>query len=149
MLLKGRAEKIESDGMVVRSPTVTIRLPTVIRLMKYIKRSYQVRISFSKKNVLKRDNFTCQYCGTMDGNLTIDHVIPKSRGGESCWENVVVACQKCNIKKGDQTLKEAGIRLLRRPARPSFLFHKNIYHSAPKSFVKNWSKYFPNDVIRA
>ena len=149
MLLKGRAEKIESDGMAVRSPTITIRIPTVIRLRRYIKRSYHVRIAFSKKNVFKRDNFTCQYCGSMGENLTIDHIIPKSRGGESCWENVVVACQRCNIKKGDRTLRDAQIRLLRRPVRPSFLFKKNVYNSVPKSFVKNWSKYFPDDVIRA
>ncbi|MBI5183542.1 MAG: HNH endonuclease [Nitrospinae bacterium] len=146
MLLKGRAEKVESDGIFVRSPSVTIRIPTVIRLMRYIKRSYQGRIAFSKKNVFRRDNFTCQYCGCRDGKLTIDHIIPRSRGGESCWENVVIACQRCNLKKGDQTLKEANIRLQRRPTRPSFLFHENIYRSAPKSFIKNWNKYLPHDI---
>ncbi|MBI5199415.1 MAG: HNH endonuclease [Nitrospirae bacterium] len=146
MLLKGRAEKIESDGMVVRSPTVTIKIPSVIRLMRYIKRSYHGRIAFSKRNVFRRDDFTCQYCGSREGTLTIDHVIPRSHGGESCWENMVVACQRCNLKKGDQTLKEASMRLLRRPTKPSFLFHKNIYRSMPESFVKNWNKYLPDDV---
>lgn len=141
MVLKGKAEQVECDGKVFRSPTLTFRLPTVIRLMNYINIPYRGIVSFSKKNVFRRDNHTCQYCGKTGGYLTIDHIIPKSRGGDTSWENVVVACQECNIKKGNRTPHEVGIRLLRKPYKPHFLIYNSVYHSAPKSFVESWSKY--------
>lgn len=143
MVIKGKAEQIECDGKVFRSPTVTFRLPTVIRLMNFINIPYRGIVSFSKKNVFRRDNHTCQYCGRNEVELTIDHVIPKSRGGNTSWENVVVACLECNLKKGNRTPREVGIRLLKRPYTPHFLIHNSVYQSAPKSFIKSWSKYIP------
>lgn len=141
MVLKGKAEQVECDGKVFRSPTVTFRLPTVIRLRNFINIPYRGIVSFSKKNVFRRDNHTCQYCGRDEVELTIDHVIPKSRGGNTSWENVVVACQECNLKKGNRTPVEVGIKLLRKPYRPHFLIHNSVYTAAPKSFIESWNKY--------
>ncbi|MBI3582576.1 MAG: HNH endonuclease [Nitrospinae bacterium] len=141
MVLKGKAEQMECDGKVFRSPTISFRLPTVIRLVNFINIPYKGIVSFSKKNVFRRDNHTCQYCGKNHGELTIDHILPKSRGGGTSWDNVVVACQECNLRKGNRTPGEVGIRLLKKPYTPHFLIHNSVYNSAPKSFIESWSKY--------
>lgn len=146
MVLKGKAEEVENDGLLLRSPSYTFRLPSVIRLLYYIKRPYMVGATFSKKNVFKRDRFICQYCGHRDGVMTIDHVVPKSRGGRTCWENVVVACKVCNIKKGDRTLREARMHLIRKPKKPSFIFYFNIAQFSTHSFHESWNKYLPADL---
>ncbi len=122
MILQGKAETVEESGRVIRSPSLLLPLPAVIRLVTYIKRSYGKGVAFSKKNVFRRDNFTCQYCGSRGVDLTIDHIIPRSKGGKTCWENVVVACKKCNLRKGNRSLEETDLQLLRRPKRPHFLF---------------------------
>lgn len=146
MLVKGKAEEIEYDGQVINSPSLTLRIPTVIRLMTYIHlpRSWG-GIRFSKKNVFKRDNHTCQYCGRSGVGMTIDHVIPKSRGGTTCWENVVVACQKCNLKKGSRTPKESTLKLLCKPREPHFLLYYRSSFPVPNSVLETWNKYLVGD----
>lgn len=141
MVLKGRAEKVEVDGYFVRSPSISLRLPTVIRLLRYIKRPYRPGVAFSKKNVFKRDRYTCQYCGAGGGNLTLDHVVPRSRGGATVWENVVVACQRCNAKKGDRPLHETSLSLIRQPYRPGYLLFARNHQGQPDSVQATWSKY--------
>ncbi len=141
--LLGKAEVLESDGFFVRTPTTVFHLPTVIKLHQYIRRPFKSYISFSKKNVLRRDNHTCQYCGRRGVDLTIDHVIPRSQNGESTWDNVVTACRKCNLKKGNRTREEAGMKLIRRPLQPKFLFYSSIPDSTPESHLKSWAKYMP------
>ena len=93
-----------------------MRLPSVIRLLEYRRIPRQTR-ALSRKNILMRDRYTCQYCHhTMpSGELTLDHVIPRSRSGESAWENLVACCYRCNNGKGDRTPEEAGLKLARRP----------------------------------
>lgn len=141
MVIKGRAEKVERDGFVVRSPSVTMRLPAVIRLMRYVRRPYRPGVAFSKKNVFKRDQYTCQYCGASGGTLTLDHVIPRSRGGATVWDNVVLACRRCNAKKGDRPLHETSLSLMRPPVRPGHLFFARTVQAAPASVQAAWSKY--------
>lgn len=145
MVLVGKAEEVESDGLLLRTPCYTFRLPSVIRLVRYIKRPYMVGVTFSKKNVFKRDRNVCQYCGLRGEDMTIDHVIPRSRGGKTSWENVVVACKRCNIKKGDRTLRMAAMMLIRSPKRPAFLFYLNLGQFSSTSFNENWNKYLPHD----
>ncbi|MEO1725173.1 MAG: HNH endonuclease, partial [Pseudomonadota bacterium] len=99
----------------VRSPSVAIRLPSVVVLRDYVKPARYP--AFTRFNLFLRDEFTCQYCGAK-GEMTFDHVIPRSRGGKTTWENVVAACSRCNLKKADHTLKEAGMRLARPAYRP-------------------------------
>ena len=147
MVFNARAESIESDGYVVRSPTITFKLPAVIRVLNMVKRSQPRDISFSKKNILRRDNFTCQYCGGTDNSLTVDHVLPKSRGGKSNWINVVVACKSCNLKKGNRTPSEKGMRLLSKPSKPSSFWPFFNIPKGPNSHLKIWEKYLPVSII--
>ncbi len=107
------------DGKAVRSPSTRMPYPSIVRLKAYARIPYK-RVMLSRKNVLKRDHHTCQYCGSRD-RLTIDHIRPKSRGGRDTWENLVAACVTCNNRKGDMTPEEAGMELNREPFRPSYV----------------------------
>lgn len=112
--------------MVVHSPTHVLRtvseaypMPTVVRLRRYVHLPYR-GVMMTRQNIFKRDGNRCQYCGTHD-NLTLDHVLPKSRGGKTNWDNLATACKRCNSRKGDYTPEEATMPLRQRPFRPSFL----------------------------
>ncbi|MGK7345749.1 MAG: HNH endonuclease [Candidatus Nitrospinota bacterium M3_3B_026] len=143
LVLLGKAEALESDGFCARTPTTVFRLPTVIKLNRYVRRPVKAGVAFSKKNVLKRDGHVCQYCGERGGDLTIDHVIPRSMGGASTWENVVTACRGCNLRKGNKTIAESGLRLKRKPVKPKFLIFSSVPENPPRSHLESWSKYLP------
>ena len=96
-----------------------IPIPAVMRLIKLIRSVYRTRVPFSKRNVLIRDGYQCAYCGNADGKLTIDHIIPRSRGGRSDFENCVTCCRTCNVKKGCRTPNEARMYLRKRPVQPT------------------------------
>ena len=100
----------------VRSATTRLRLPSVIALKQYVKPS--AHPAFTRFNLFLRDKFQCQYCGSPK-DLTFDHVIPRSQGGRTTWENVATACSPCNLRKGGRTPREAGIRLMQTPHRPT------------------------------
>lgn len=95
----------------------TYPVPSVIRLQHYVRVPYH-GIALSRHNVMRRDNYACQYCGAIK-NLTLDHMVPRSRGGETTWYNLVTACMRCNTRKGDRTPEEAGLKLHQKPKRPS------------------------------
>ena len=143
MVLSGRAEEIESDDYIVHSPNASFSLPAVIRTLKMVRKNRNNKVAFSKKNILKRDNYTCQYCSTTSQTLTIDHIIPKSRGGKTTWNNVVVACKPCNLKKSDKTPEEIGFYLAKKPAKPDFYLYSLSVPPAPKSHLECWNKYLP------
>ncbi|MBL0173717.1 MAG: HNH endonuclease [Ignavibacteria bacterium] len=114
-----------ADGKVLRSINSTFPFPSVIRLGQYKRIPYK-NIILSRKNILRRDGHRCQYCGTSTPPITVDHIIPKSRGGADTWENLVAACIRCNNVKDDRTPEKAGMRLRSTPRRPShvtFLVH--------------------------
>jgi len=122
LIFLGKAEIIENhDNMMVHSINVSLPLPSIVRLTRYISVPRK-RIVLSRKNIIKRDNHQCQYCGTHAGFFTVDHIIPKDRGGEDTWENLVCACTKCNNKKGNRTPDEAGMILLKKPQKPNHIF---------------------------
>jgi len=123
LIFTGKAEMIlPFDGEVLRSQHLAMKRPSVIRLARYI-RWIRREIPPTKRNILKRDRYTCQYCGTREGPMTVDHVVPRVLGGKDTWENLVCACVRCNNKKGDRTPEQAGMKLLRKPRRPHhFLF---------------------------
>jgi 5-methylcytosine-specific restriction endonuclease McrA len=99
--------------------------PSIVRLAFFVRVPYK-KIILSRKNILRRDNHRCQFCG-VSNNLTIDHIIPKSRGGEDSWENLITACIRCNNKKGNKTLDEVNMTLLSIPRKPSHItFIKNF-----------------------
>lgn len=118
----GKAETVEEYDDTVSSPSVTMRVPAVIRLVKAVKRRTG-EVKFSRTSVYTRDEFRCLYCGSRrpPRRLTYDHVRPRVQGGQTTWENIATACDTCNRKKGGRTPEQAGMRLLKTPARPKTL----------------------------
>ena len=141
LILKGVATSEEENGSFVHSTRVTIRMPSVIRLTEFRHIPHQSR-ALSRKNVLLRDRYTCQFCGRAypAHELTLDHVIPRSRGGHTDWDNLVACCHSCNTLKGDRLPEEAGLKLLRTP-RP-FTLHtsRQIMRMLGRS-DERWRKY--------
>jgi 5-methylcytosine-specific restriction endonuclease McrA len=111
LVLADKAELVESDGTVLRSATLTLPCPLVIRLRYMVKVPYRRGSAVSRRGVFARDDHRCQYCGGPADS--IDHVMPRSRGGAHVWENVAAACRPCNLAKRDRTPDEAGMRLMR------------------------------------
>jgi len=120
LLTLDKVEVLETYDRVVRSVTLAIRLPAVVRLIHLVRfRKHTIR--FSRENIYIRDKYQCQYCASsMDaGDLTYDHVIPKSMGGKTAWENIVTCCLPCNKKKGGRTPRQARMSLISKAKRPS------------------------------
>ena len=130
----------EETPSIIRSPSVEMRIPAVIRLVTYVKIPYK-RKAFSKKSIFLRDQYTCQYCGKsfQPGNLTLDHVLPKSRAGRSTWENLVTSCKTCNVRKGNRTPKEAGMKLQSRSKINSLFYLQIIRFKGRENEL--WKKY--------
>ena len=115
---KGKATVVKYSDRVFRTVDKVIKIPAVMKLIKLIRTIYRTKVVFSKKNVISRDRHTCQYCGSHD-KLTIDHVVPVSRGGKSTFENCVAACQECNSKKGNKLPREIGMFPKKQPVAPT------------------------------
>ena len=116
LALKGKAEVLHTNGQTFRSETLEISAPSVVRLNYFVKVPYRARASLSRRAVLVRDNFRCQYCGRPADN--VDHVVPRSRGGRHTWDNVVAACRACNARKENHSLSDVGLHLRRSPKPP-------------------------------
>lgn len=130
--------RIKEGEFAIRTVHSRIRAPEVVTLTSFD--GYpSAKVTFSRRNVFKRDHFTCQYCGIQPGSeeLTIDHVVPRSQGGQSSWENCVLACVECNGRKADRTPEQARMMLRKRPTRPDW---KPLY-AAAKVRVESWSKF--------
>jgi 5-methylcytosine-specific restriction endonuclease McrA len=138
LLLKGKAIEVERNG---KQLTPDMPLPLVIRLQHYIKIPHK-SIPLTRKNLMHRDKYMCQYCGKTGGDLTVDHILPRSRGGKDEWENVVVACLRCNVGKGSRTPEEAGLSIRTKPVRPVNFAYFEL--SKQWSYAKEynvWEKY--------
>ena len=118
LLLKGRAELVDTNGGLLRSERTSIPVPSVVRLNSYVRLPRAESRRLSRRAVLARDGYRCQYCGSTQ-HLTVDHIVPRSRGGTPCWENVVTSCALCNVRKGACLPAEAGMSMSRRPRPPS------------------------------
>ncbi len=161
LLFKGNAEVIEKqngsytlyrfedwvkvndnvNGPCIKTPRYSLSLPKIIRV-KSDARPYLKTVKLCKKNVFIRDHYICQYCGKnyTQNKLTIDHVLPRSRGGATIWENVVTACHYCNIKKGDKQPAEANMQLLKKPSKPdSLTFVKHL--KIPYIYMSHWQDF--------
>jgi 5-methylcytosine-specific restriction endonuclease McrA len=123
LLLQEKAELVEATEQKLRARSIAFDVPIVIRLVRYIKIPRRLRLPCSRRGVLARDRETCQYCGSMPGRLqlTVDHVLPRSQGGQTTWENVVAACRDCNHRKGGRTPEQANMLLLSRPRQPQYV----------------------------
>jgi 5-methylcytosine-specific restriction endonuclease McrA len=123
LLLQEKAELIEAAQQRLRASNFSMDAPLVIRLVRYIRIPRRLRLPCSRRGVLARDRDTCQYCGVQPGRtqLTIDHVIPRSQGGLTVWDNVVTACRECNRKKGGRTPEQAHMALAIKPRQPQYV----------------------------
>jgi len=142
LVLKGvAAAEEECLSAVVHSARATRKLPSVIRLLEYRRIPHQTR-ALSRKNILMRDRYTCQYCHRTlpSSELTLDHVIPRSRAGESAWENLVACCHFCNNHKGSRTPEEAGMKLARQPRPFSLHTSRHLMRMLGRSDAQ-WRKY--------
>lgn len=123
LLISGKAEMLVNGRGYVRTIRYNYPRPSIIRIDHMIHRP-RPRVRLSKREIFRRDNYTCQYCGSKTGRLTIDHIIPRHRGGDHTWDNLATACQSCNLKKGGRTLREAHMILLRPVTEP----HPNAHY---------------------
>ncbi len=141
LVWKGKAEVVERDRAPLRSGERTFPRPLVIRLLQYVRVPRTVKRRISRRVLFARDGWRCVYCGTSNGRLTLDHVVPRSRGGASTWENVVTACAPCNLDKGDRLLEEVGLSLQRTPRPPApVLFIRLAAQRVPDA----WHAYLPD-----
>ncbi len=119
LVFKGKAEVIEELDLPLRTSTATFPWPHVIRLVTYVRVPRGVQRKISRRALFARDGWRCVYCGSSGGRLTLDHVVPRSRGGDSVWENVVTSCAPCNLRKGNRLLHEIQMELRVRPRVPA------------------------------
>ena len=129
-----------NDGRFMRTPNIRIRIPEVI-VLKAFNGFVRREIRFSRRNIFERDRNTCQYCGDRlpKSDLTLDHVVPQSRGGHDSWENLVLACVRCNVRKANRTPEEAQMPLLRQPVKPRWL--PRLGARIPGNQLMSWNRF--------
>jgi len=138
LIYLGKAEIVERyRDLCVRSASKSLPIPSIVRLIFFVKVRRRT-LSLSRRNIIKRDNHRCQYCGATQGGMTTDHVIPKKLGGKDSWENLVCACVRCNNRKGNRIPEDAGMGLLRQPKRPHFFTFVHGFISIPDD---RWKQY--------
>jgi len=139
LILRGKAEMLENGLGFIRSANDIYPIPSVIKLAYMIKRPHPER-KLTRLGVFHRDHYTCQYCSKTSRQLTIDHVVPRSQGGEHTWENVVSACVPCNRRKAGRTPEQAGMKLIRQPSQPR---SRNTIYIPPHYMesLTEWQKY--------
>ena len=143
LVFQNKVEVLEEHEQEVRSVSLTMKMPTVLKLHQYISLAHTKSfVRFSRLNVFLRDHFQCQYCAeTFDLNrLTLDHVIPSVQGGQKEWKNIVTACMECNQKKGGRTPQQANLTLVRFPKEPKFLPKSHV----PFKMLDDWFSYWPD-----
>lgn len=141
LVYQGKAEMLEDGSGFIHSVSNKFALPSVIRLSTHVRRP-RVQRKLTRIEIFNRDDYTCQYCGKQTKQLTLDHVIPRYRGGKHTWENVVSACVRCNRVKAGKTPEEAVMKLLKTPAPP----RDHTYFFIPRHYLQvrqEWQKYLP------
>ena len=137
--ISNRVNIIAEYDEVVRSPSVEIKIPSVVVLKQYIRPTSAS--ASTRFNFFLRDEFKCQYCGSK-GDMTFDHIVPRSKGGRTTWENVVASCQKCNLRKGSKSIKNAGLRLRQKPIKPDPEYLRNQGRKFPPNYLhESWLDY--------
>lgn len=141
LLMTDVAVRVEDADSVLRTPTRAVPVPSVIRLARYVRRPIRQKVAFNRRNLFRRDDHRCQYCGRRGSDLTLDHVIPRSKGGPTSWENVVACCRPCNARKRDRTPEQAGMALARAPKAPRFVF--SSAYGLLQDVDPIWKNYLP------
>ncbi|HHG85573.1 MAG TPA: HNH endonuclease [Bacteroidetes bacterium] len=137
LVFLNKAEMVcDLKAKVLRSVESNFKYPSIIRLHRFISLPFK-KVALSRTNIFKRDGYQCVYCGTRE-NLSLDHVIPRSKGGRDSWHNLVTACQKCNTEKGDRTPEQADLQMLCKPFRPSFIMYLREFNGKVQD---DWKPY--------
>jgi len=141
LLTLGKVEVLEEYDRDVRTVSLVIKVPAVVRLLRTFRR-HQKPVKFSRVNIYARDSYRCQYCGkrTSISELTYDHVVPRAQGGRTTWTNIVTCCYDCNRRKGNRTPEQAGMRLRSRPVQPRWVPSVAIRLST-RSVPEAWRDY--------
>ena len=142
LVIGGKAEILEARPHSLSSPSARFPAPSVIRLVYLIRRP-RPRVKLTRREIFIRDNYTCQYCQRQFTDLTIDHVIPRSRGGMHVWDNVVTACKACNHRKGGKSIAEARLSLHQQPHEPRAGVYYTIERRLDTSSHDDWQKVLP------
>jgi 5-methylcytosine-specific restriction endonuclease McrA len=142
LVLAGKATVLENGRGVIRTISRAYERPSVIRLV-YVVRRPRPRVRLCKREILRRDGYRCQYCGRVTSHLTIDHVVPRFRGGQHSWTNLVAACPQCNRRKGGRSLSEARMQLLSQPYEPrptaQYLYGRHTAgNGAWQKYLEGW-----------
>ncbi len=149
LVFGGKAEVLETHSAVIATPGAVFPYPSVIRLIHLI-RAPRARVKLTRREVFIRDSYTCQYCGRRTHDLTLDHVVPRSRGGVHSWDNLAAACKPCNHRKGGKSIAEARMALRRQPFEPNPGRYYSIRRRLESGFDHSWHKFLPDfdyDVI--
>jgi len=138
LLLSGKAEVVKADGVLVHGGQTSFPAPSILKLRYFVSIPYHP-LPLNRRNVMFRDNFTCQYCGKRSlTGMTIDHIIPRSLGGKTAWDNVVCACKSCNEKKGDLRPQDRRMKLLKNPGQPVY---SPLFRACLENFPPEWASY--------
>jgi 5-methylcytosine-specific restriction endonuclease McrA len=138
----GKAEILHATEHRVHTFQGHVHSPSVVKLRQHVKRPLP-QLRLSRRGIFARDDYTCQYCGQSVRELTIDHVIPKRMGGGATWENLVCCCRRCNTRKGDKSLTQAGMKLRRLPRRPRFIPYISLTKYVAGTKNEIWRNYLP------
>lgn len=142
MFFDGKVEVLSEYDEDIRSVSITVKMPAVVRLVRHVRHARR-GVKFSRANVLARDGLACQYCGRSapSRELTFDHVVPRSQGGRTTWENIVTACARCNSQKGGRTPEQAGMKLRKAPTRPKELPFVHVRLDYGRGIPEAWQSW--------
>ena len=144
LVISEKAETIASTGRMIRSERLALEEPSVVRLARFVRVPYQRRRALNRRAVFIRDGHLCQYCGA--AAESIDHVVPRSRGGKHEWDNVVAACRRCNSQKRDRLLHDTAMRLRRQPSAPHFATWFMLHD---RTIPTAWTPFLQNELVRS
>jgi 5-methylcytosine-specific restriction endonuclease McrA len=144
LVISEKAETIASTGRLIRSERLSLEEPSVVRLARFVRVPYQRRRALNRRAVFIRDGHQCQYCGATAES--IDHVVPRSRGGKHEWDNVVAACRRCNSQKRDRLLHDTAMRLRRQPSAPHFATWFMLHD---RTIPTAWTPFLQNELVRS
>ncbi|MEO7993429.1 MAG: HNH endonuclease [bacterium] len=140
LVLLGKAAVLEHRSLEIGTATFRFPAPSVIKLEQFVRRPY-LPVRLTRRALFARDGYCCQYCGSGERQLTIDHVVPRTKGGGHTWDNLVTACKRCNNLKGGRTVEQSGFRLRRAPSQPSFILSNHYPSIVNQTIEEAWLKY--------
>lgn len=142
LVFLGKVDVLHESQIPIHTVSATYTSPSVVRLRSHVRRPMP-QIKLSRRSILARDNYTCQYCGHKSSDLTVDHIIPRRLGGGNTWDNLVACCKKCNTKKGDKTLAQLNYTLRQQPKKPKYVPFISLTKFMNGAKNEVWRDYLP------